>query len=118
MSDDSVVRFWSTWKGVATVITSTAAAIVVIYQSVTWFQPAALADLQHAQMKAEFEAHAESTADDYARQSLEAELERVELLIKMLNDRAERRSLTPDEQEELEYARERRRQIRARLYGE
>lgn len=122
-------KLLESWKMITGVITGTFATVAVIYGAVTWFQPAEVAKAQHdtivadaaaerAELLMELESYGESTAAEQKRDKLEAELERVELAIKLYNDRSERRTLTPDEQEELEYLRERRRQIRARLYGE
>jgi len=124
-----VNKLLESWKMITGVITGTVATVAAIYASVTWFQPAAIAEKQHEEIQAgavaqyenlrtEFEEHSAASEYENYFDKLEAELERIELAIKLYNDRSERRQLNADEQEELEYLRERRRQIRERLYGD
>jgi hypothetical protein len=96
----------------------TAAAIGVIYAALTYPYPAADAATEHEAIRGELAQYAATSEADHHRDALEAELERIELAIKLYHDRAERRPLNADEQEELEYLKTRRRQIRQRLYDQ
>jgi len=106
----------TTWGTVTKVITGTAATIVVIISSVSWFQPSGRAEAQHLDLQAEFHSDMEQHTSEQNINGLEAELERIELALKFYANIRERRPLTPDEQDEYEYLKARRLQIRERLF--
>ena len=103
----------TTWGLVTKVITGTAATVVVIFATVNWFQPRAVADSQHegiAQVIAQ-------SAVDATRDGLEAELERVETKLKLYAAIKSSRELTADEELEFGYLLTRHEEITKRLYA-
>lgn len=119
----------TTWGTVTKVITGTAASVLIIIASANWFQGSAAASVAHDDLMADAaeqhgaiieqvsEQFAEAAGEDF-KASMEAELQRIELALKMYASIRERRSLTPDEQDELEYLKARRLQIRDKLFGQ
>lgn len=119
----------TTWNNITKTITGTVAACVAVAASVAWFQPAQRAEAQHTTIVEGAETalvalsdaiddQFETVASDQSRQLLEAELERIELALKLFSNIRERRELTHDERDELEYLKARRLQIRRRLFDE
>ncbi len=105
------------WNMVTKAITGTAATIIVVIAIVSWFEPAAHATAEHSAIRAEVGELFAASGDESYTKGLQAELERVDLAIKVLNGTKERRVLTEDEIADLEYLKARRLQIRERLYG-
>ena len=113
---DKLSKILTTWGTVTKVITGTAATVVILVASASWFQGSGAAEVQHTALEDDFHAEMSQHISEQTINSLEADLERIELAIKMYAALRERRDLTPDEQDELEYLKARRLQIRERLY--
>lgn len=106
----------TTWNKVTGTITGTAAAVVIGIAVVNWFQPRAEAEAQHLVLAQAADEHAAQQKYEATRDSLEAELERVELGLKLWAQIQNERELTPTEELEFSYLLERREQIVERLY--
>jgi len=106
----------TTWNKVTGTIVGTAAAVAIGITTVNWFQPRAQAEAQHIVIAQAADEYYAQQKYDANRESLESELERVELGLKLFAGIQAERDLTPTEQLEFDYLLERREQIVERLY--
>lgn len=107
----------TTWNKVTGSIVGTAAAVVIAISIVNWFQPRATADEQHIQITQAADEYYAQAKTDANREGLEAELERVELGLKLFAGIQAARDLTPDEELQFGYLLGRHEQILSRLYA-
>lgn len=108
----------TTWNKVTGTIVGTAAAVVIAISVVNWFQPRASAEEQHADIQQSADEYYAQQKMDANREGLEAELERVELALKLFASIQATRDLTPDEDLQMGYLLGRHEQIIARLYDD
>ena len=106
----------TTWNKVTGTVVGTAAAVVIAITIVNWFQPRASAEEQHADIQQSADEYYAQAKMDANRESLESELERIELGLKLFAGIQAARELTPDEELQFGYLLGRHEQILARLY--